>query len=233
MALRAPTVSRAISGFKTFVVLFTATLATLGVLDVPIASVVTIGGIAALAIGFAAQSLVRDFLNGLLVLIEDHYAVGDYVMIDNYNGLVEHLTLRIVQVRDARGYLVTIPHSAVSQVVNASRNWSRVDFRIAVASSADIGKAVDIVRSAIDSLTSDPQWREQILETAEWIGVEALSKDGVVLRASVRTAPLRQFAVRREMNARVHRKLTDEGIELGIDRLAPAAPPVNASPDPT
>jgi small conductance mechanosensitive channel len=231
-ALRAPTISRAIGGFKTAAVFFIAILVTLSQLNIPIASVVTIGGIAALAIGFAAQTLVKDVLNGLLVLMEDHYVVGDYVMIGDYNGVVEGLSLRRLQLRDGRGYLITIPHSSVTQVVNASRNWSRIDFRIAVDPGTDLKAAIQTVRETFDGVAADPAWRNAILEPLEWIGVERVANTGVVLRASVRTAPMRQFDVHRELNQRVVEAFKREKIGLGIDPLTLPVPPPQASPDP-
>jgi moderate conductance mechanosensitive channel len=229
--LRVPTLSKALIGFARLVVYFIAILLTLSALNVPIASVVTIGGIAALAIGFAAQSLVRDFLNGLLVLFEDQYVVGDYVMIGNFNGIVETLTLRIVQLRDGDGNLITIPHSSVSQVVNASRNWSRVDYRVTVAPSADLHKAIAIVRDTMDALQTDKQWRDAILNPVEWIGVELLAVGGTTVRATMRTAPLRQFELRREINLRMSDAFNKAGIALGSETaVLPPAPA--ASPDP-
>ncbi len=230
--LRAPTISRALGGFKTATLLFIAVLATLGQLDIPIASVVTIGGIAALAVGFAAQTLVKDVLNGLLVLIEDQYVVGDYVMIGDYNGIVENLTLRVVQIRDMRGYVITIPHSAVTQVVNASRNWARIDYRVAIDPSADLKKAVDTMRETLERLSRDEVSNGGILKAAEWIGVDHLANNGVVLRALIRTAPLRQFDLRRIVNERIFEAFKSENIALGVDPLGPPVPPPQASPDP-
>lgn len=231
-ALRAPTISRAVGGFKAAVIFFVAILVTLSQLNIPIASVVTIGGIAALAIGFAAQTLVKDVLNGLLVLMEDQYVVGDYVMIGDYNGIVENLTLRVLQLRDTRGYLITIPHSSVTQVVNASRNWARIDYRIAIDPAADLKKAIETVRATLESIGRSEAWRDAILEPVEWVGVERVSNNGIVLRASVRTAPLRQFDLRRVINAQIFEAFTREGIALGVDPLGPPVPPAQGSPNP-
>ncbi len=229
--LRVPTLSRALIGFERLVVYFIAVLLTLSALNVPIASVVTIGGIAALAIGFAAQSLVRDFLNGLLVLFEDQYVVGDYIMIGDFNGIVEYLTLRVVQLRDGDGNLITIPHSSVNQVVNASRNWSRVDYRVTVAATADLHKALAIVRDTMEALYRDEAWRDAILDPVEWIGVETLAVGGTTIRCRMRTAPLRQFELRREINYRMVDAFKQAGIALGSETLPPQPAPA-ASPDP-
>lgn len=213
--LRIPTVTSALSGFKTFLLLFVAVLVTLGEVGIPVWSVVTFGGLTAIGITLAAQNFVRDFVNGFLVLFEDQYVVGDYITIDAQSGIVENLTLRIAQLRDMAGNLVTIPHSTVTSVVNHSRNWSRVDYRVSVDPGADMQKAVATVRRAIHEVAQEDQWRGVALEPVEWIGVDALSRDGVVIRASMKTAPLRQFDLRRAINERVEALFKEAGIGLG------------------
>jgi small conductance mechanosensitive channel len=213
--LRVPTITHAIAGFKTFILVFMAVLATLGEIGVPVGSVVTIGGVVAIGVSLAAQNFVRDFVNGFLVLFEDQYIVGDFVSINGYTGLVEQLSLRMAQLRDGAGNLITIPHSSVTSVVNHSRNWSRVDYRVSVDPGADHQKAVDAVRGALEELALDRRWRGAILTPVEWIGVDGLSRNWMLLRASVKTAPLRQYELRREINARVLVAFEEAGIGLG------------------
>jgi moderate conductance mechanosensitive channel len=215
--LRVPTVARTVVAIATFVVFFVAILTTLSLLGISTSSVLTIGGLVALAVSLAAQNLVRDFLNGFLVLVEDQYVVGDYIVVGNRSGIVEHMSLRSVQLRDIAGNLVTIPNSLATEVVNCSRNWSRVDYRIAVEAGADIERAIGILRRTVDELAADRGWRGAITatEAVEWIGIDALSAAGIVLRASVKTAPLRQFEVKREINARMVEALREAGIGLG------------------
>jgi small-conductance mechanosensitive channel len=213
--LRVPTISHAVRAIKSAVLIFIAGLTILTQLGVPIGSVVTIGGIAALALSFAAQSFVRDFVNGFLVLVEDQYVVGDYISIVPYSGIVENLSLRMVQIRDSGGDLVTIPHGSVTMVVNRSRNWSRIDFRIPVAPEADIPTAIALVQSSIEDLAREPEWRDAILLPLEFIGVDQISKDWVIVRAAVKTGPLRQFEGRREINFRVQQAFAKGGIALG------------------
>jgi small conductance mechanosensitive channel len=215
LLLRIPTIASAIRGFKAFLLVFVAALAVLGQIGIPIASVVTIGGLAAIALSFAAQSFVRDFVMGFLVLFEDHYVVGDYVGINAFSGLVERLTLRMVQIRDVSGDLITIPHSSVTSVINMSREWSRVDYRVPVDPAADVPKAIALVRGAIEGLAAERAWRDAFREPIEWIGIDELSKDWIVVRASVKTAPLRQFELRREINARVEAAFKSSDIAYG------------------
>jgi small-conductance mechanosensitive channel len=215
LLLRIPTIANTLAGAKTFVLVFIAVLTICGQIGVPIGSVVTIGGLAAIALSLAAQNFVRDFLNGFLVLYEDQYVVGDFVTINAFSGTVELLTLRMVQIRDATGNLITVPHSSVVNVVNQSRNWSRVDYRVPVDPGADVPKAIEIVRSQIEALASHADWTHAVGTPLEWIGIDGLSKDSVIVRASVKTAPLRQFEVRRQINDRVRTAFGQAGIALG------------------
>ncbi|HTW85853.1 MAG TPA: mechanosensitive ion channel family protein [Candidatus Sulfotelmatobacter sp.] len=215
-SLRIPTVANAIAGFKTILIVFIAALASLSQVGLSIGSVVTIGGIAALGVSLAAQNLVRDIVNGFLVLFEDQYVVGDYVTINAQSGLVEHLTLRIAQIRDAGGNLITIPHSSVTTVSNHSRNWSRVDYVVSAAPDADPQAAMAAVRAAIESMAADPAWRDALIMPLEWIGIDSMTKDWIAIRAALRTAPLRQFAVRRELNDRVVREFRKANLGFGV-----------------
>jgi len=213
--LRAPTIARALAGFKSFIVYFVALLATLTQIGIPVGSVVTLGGLAAIGVSLAAQNLIRDVVSGFLVLIEDQFVVGDFVTINGNRGSVERLTLRMVQIRDATGSLVTISHSAATSVINHSRNWSRVDYEISVDVAADVEYAISLLRGQIASLEQDPDWRDAIVEPAEWIGIDAVSRDGAVVRARIKTAPLRQFALRRELNERVIKAFAEAKIGYG------------------
>lgn len=221
LLLRIPTITRTVAGAKTFVLVFLAALSVFGQVGVPIGSVVTIGGLAAIALSLAAQNFVRDFLNGFLVLYEDQYVVGDFVTINTYSGSVELLTLRMVQLRDAAGDVITIPHSSVVNVVNQSRNWSRVDYRVPVDPAADIPQAIDLVRTAIEALVAEGDWTRGVGTPLEWIGIDALSRDGVIVRASIKTAPLRQFEFRRQINERVRTAFAQAGITLGAPLTTP------------
>jgi moderate conductance mechanosensitive channel len=213
--LRVPTVSNTIVAIVGFVVYFVAILATLSLLGISTGSVLTLGGLVALAVSLAAQNLVRDFLNGFLVLVEDQYVVGDYVIIGDRSGIVEHMSLRVVQLRDGAGNLVTIPHSAATEVVNCSRNWSRVDYRISIDAGADAKRALDVLRRTVTELAGDASWHGAVVEPVEWVGVDSVSTAGIVVRASVKTAPLRQFEIKRELNARLIDAFRRAGIPLG------------------
>lgn len=213
--LRIPTITSAISGFKTFLLIFIGVLLTLSRVGIPVWSVITFGGLTAIGLTLAAQNFVRDFFNGFLVLFEDQYVVGDYITINAQSGIVEQLTLRMAQLRDTAGNLITIPHSTVTTVINHTRNWSRVDYRISVSPDTDLTKAIDIVRDAVHDVATQEAWKGAVLEPVEWIGVDGMSRDGVIIRASIKTAPLRQFELRRSINEGVYARFRDAGISLG------------------
>jgi small conductance mechanosensitive channel len=225
--LRIPTISNAIRAIKSLTLVFIAALTILAQIGVPVGSVVTIGGLTALAISLAAQSFVRDFIYGVLVLLEDQYVVGDYITVTppagmpTYSGVVERLTLRVVQIRDQGGSLITIPHSTATTVSNSSRNWSRVNYRVPVDPAADIPKAIDLIKTSIESLAKDPEWQDVIQLPIDVIGIEQLGSESIVIRASVKTAPLRQFEVRRMLNARVQSAFAKAGIAFGAAIPAP------------
>jgi moderate conductance mechanosensitive channel len=230
LLLRIPTIARALSAAITILIVSGVVLTCMGLVGFSIGSVLTLGGILALGITFAAQNLLRDFLNGAFVLIEDQYVVGDYVIIDEWSGAVEHLSLRSVQLRDSGGNLITIPHGQVTQVVNCSRDWSRVDYRVPIEPRADVPKAIEVLRSAIESLSAESRYGEWLLDPVELIGVDAVSAGGIVLRASIKTAPLRQFELKREINARVLAGFRAAGIGLGLDPKAASSMSVNLGP---
>jgi small conductance mechanosensitive channel len=222
--MRIPTITHAISGFKTFILVFMAILATLSEIGIPVGSVVTIGGVVAIGVSLAAQNFVRDFVNGFLILFEDQYVIGDFVSINAYSGVVEHLTLRMTQLRDISGNVITIPHSSVTTVVNHSRNWARIDYRLSIHPTADLKKALEAIRAVVEELSQERTWRSAIFEL-EWIGVDALSSDWTLVRASLKIAPLRQKDLRREINARVRDAFGQSGIGLGAPIPAEFVPP--------
>jgi len=213
--LRVPTAASAVADFKTLAFILIAGFLTLGEVGLPVGSVVTIGGVAAVAIGLGAQNFLKDVVGGIEVLYEDQYAIGDFVTINGHTGLVEQVTLRMVRVRDTDGSVVTISHSSVSAVANYSRIWSRIVYRLSIGPEADPQAAIDAIQTCVGELAEDPHFRDSLVLPVESIAVDAFTKDWTLIRASIRTAPLRQFALRREINGRVRRRLAQAGVPLG------------------
>ncbi len=213
--LRAPTAAKVVGHFKTFAFFIIAAFLTLSQLGAPVNSVMTIGGIAAIAITFSAQNFLKDIIGGIAVLYEDQYAIGDVVTINGQTGSVENISLRSVLIRDINGSAVTLSHSAVTSVSNFSRNWSRIDYQLSIGPEGDPDKAIDVIRETIEQLAQDPDAGRGLLLPIEWIGVHAFTEAWTLIRASIRTGPLQQFTLRREINRRVRRRLADAAIPFG------------------
>jgi small conductance mechanosensitive channel len=213
--LRIPTIVRAVEGFKALLIYLVAAGLSLNLLGLSTASVLTLGAVVAFAASFAAQSIIKDVTNGFLILAEDQYAIGDIVAIGTASGVVENLTLRVTQLRNDGGRLITIPNSQITVVENLTRTWSRIDFSVEVAYESDVDQALAVVRGVAEELYHDPEWHPLIIEEPQVLGVEALSHAGLSIRVWIVTAPLQQFAVRREFNRRILIALQHNGIAIG------------------
>jgi small conductance mechanosensitive channel len=180
------------------------------------ASLLAVGAVAALAVSFAAQNLVKDLVNGFLILLEDQYAIGDLVTTGTVTGIVENLNLRITQIRGEDGRLVTLPNSLIAQVENLSRTWSRATITIDVAYGTDVDHALAVVRQTAQQMGQDPVWSYAILDPTEMLGVEAMTHAGLTLLLWIRTRPLKQFLVAREFRRRLRIAFQQEGIAIGV-----------------
>ncbi|MCS6812912.1 MAG: mechanosensitive ion channel [Cyanobacteria bacterium] len=214
-SLRISTTIRALKGLKTFLVYTIGIVNILHVLRVPTSSVLAFGAILGIAISFGSQSLVKDLVNGCLILLEDQYAIGDVIAVGNLDGLVENMNLRITQIRNAEGRLITIPNSTIAQVENLTRSWSRVDFTIEVAYDSDVNHVLDVTRQVGHDLYVDPDWHELFVEAPEVLGVDRLAHTGILIRVWIKTQPLQQWAVGREFRRRIHMAFQREGIAIG------------------
>jgi small conductance mechanosensitive channel len=231
---RIPTISGVVQGTLTFLIYFVAIGVSLNVLRVSSGSLLTIAALAALAVSLAAQSLIKDLTNGIVILAEDQFAIGDYVWIGNVRGVVEYLSLRATKVREDDGRLTTIPNSQVSIVQNAAHDWGRVDAVVNVAYDSDIARALAVIAAVGDQLFRDPSWRDAILEAPRVLGVDAFSHAGVAIRVWIMTLPRLRMHVHREFNRRVHDALQEHGIGIGMpQQTVHAGPPAAAgSPAP-
>jgi small-conductance mechanosensitive channel len=219
-SLRIPTIVRAVEGFKALLIYLVAAGISLNALGLSTASVLTIGAAVAFAASFAAQSIIKDLTNGLLILAEDQFAMGDIIRVGTVGGIVENLTLRVTQLRDDSGRLITIPNSQISIVENLTRAWSRVDFTVEVAYDSDVDLALKVISQAAQALYDDPTWNPLIVEPPQVLGVESLSHAGVTIRVWIVTVPLQQFPVHREFNRRVRAALQENGIAIGVPQQA-------------
>ncbi|HYL68422.1 MAG TPA: mechanosensitive ion channel domain-containing protein [Candidatus Limnocylindria bacterium] len=159
--------------------------------------------VASVALGFGAQNLIKDLINGFFIVFEDQYVVGDLIQVNNETGRVEHLTLRRTVIRNPAGALVTIPNSLVGQVANLSRDWSQVFVDVTVPSDENVGRALASLEKICGDFRNDADWSPALLDGPRVLGVESLSLEGTVLRLQVRTVLNRKDDVAREVRRRI------------------------------
>jgi small conductance mechanosensitive channel len=219
-SVRIPTIVAALKGFAATILYGIAAIVVLDyVLVVPF-TVVAFGAFAGLALSFAAQSLVKDLVNGILILVEDQYALGDHIVLGSDDGIVEHLNLRITQIRASDGRLITVPNHSIVQVQNRTRVWSRVDLSVTVDYVTDVDRALSVVGSTVEEVERDPKWRQFIIAPHEMLGVDEISHAGIAIRFRVQTLPFKQFDLARELRRRLKIAFDREGICIGIPRQA-------------
>ncbi len=183
-------------------------------LGVNIAPIIASAGVIGLAVGFGAQSLVKDFLSGVFMIFEDQYGVGDVVDVGEAIGTIEAVSLRVTRLRDLSGTVWYVPNGEILRVGNMSQNWSRAVIDVSVAYGEDLVRVQQVLREVGHDLWEDDDYRGIVIEEPEVTGVEALAADAVNLRVMVKTAPMQQWAVAREMRQRIKARFDHEGIEI-------------------
>lgn len=171
-------------------------------------------GIVGLAVGFGAQSLVKDFLAGMFVLIENQYNVGDVIRAAGVAGLVEKITLRATTLRNLEGRVHIIPNGAIDVVTNMTREWSKFVLDIGVAYKEDVDRVMEVLKQVGDEMADDPQFGHMITAPLEVLGVQDLADSAVVIRVSFTTVPSTQWTIGREYRRRVKKTFDAQGIEI-------------------
>jgi moderate conductance mechanosensitive channel len=199
----------------TAVIVVVAALTALPEFGFNVTPVAAAAGLASLAIGFGAQHVVRDFINGFFTVLEDQYVVGDIVRIGEVVGRVEHLTLRRTVVRDPQGAVVTIPNGEITKVANLSRDWGQLFLDAIIAVDQPLDEALNALEAVAAEFRADPAWSPMLLDGPRVLGVESLAPNGTIVRLQVRTAPTRQDDVARELRRRIQAELAGRGIQMG------------------
>ena len=183
-------------------------------LGADIAPIIASAGILGLALGFGAQSLVKDFLSGVFMIFEDQYGVGDVVDLGEATGTVEAVSLRVTRLRAVDGTVWYVRNGEILRVGNQSQNWARSVLDVTVAYDEDLARVKRVLREVAHDLWEDDDFKHVVVEEPEVWGVENLAADGVVVRVVLKTAPLEQWAVAREMRQRIKARFDHEGIEI-------------------
>ncbi len=231
---RAEAIQNVLGSVVSTIIWVIAVLIALGEFDIDLAPLIAGAGVAGVALGFGAQTLVRDFLSGLFIVIEDQFGVGDTVDLQDVAGTVEEVSLRSSKIRDVGGVLWTVSNGEIVKAGNATKGWSRTKLDVSIAYGADLRRAMEIILDEAEQMRQDEDWRADILEPPEMWGVEQLAVDGVTLRLVVKTRPGRQYAVTRELQLRLKERLEQEGIEIPFpQRTLWLRQAGEAAPDPT
>ena len=171
-------------------------------------------GVARLAVSFAAQNLIRDFIHGFFILLEDQYGVGDIVKVGDLAGVVEKFNLRLTVLRDLEGKAHFIPNSQIQQVTVFTQEWSRAVVDVGVAYKEDVDRVLAIFRDEAERFFQDPEWQDKLTNPPEVLGVENLADSAVVIRTLFGTKPAQQWAVAREFRRRIKKRLDQEGVVI-------------------
>lgn len=211
---RALTLSSVIRNLLNVVVWVIALMTILGQLGIEIGPLLAAAGIVGIAIGFAGQSIVKDVINGFFILLWDQIRVGDVIQTAGKGGLVENINLKMTVLRDLAGNVHFIPNGNIDVVTNMTKDYSRYVLDIGVAYREDVDEVMEIVKEIDEELRKDPHFKNDILEPVEILGLDKFADSAIVIKARIKTKPIRQWAVGREFNRRLKKKFDQRNIEI-------------------
>ena len=230
---RAATLSSVIKNLLIVVVLAIALITVLGEMGIEIGPVLAAAGIVGLAVGFGAQSLVKDVINGFFILLEDQIREGDVVQIAGRGGLVEKVTLKMTILRDLAGTVHYIPNGTIDVVSNMTKGYSRYIFDVGVAYRENVDEVMEVLKEVDEELRNDPEYKDDILQPIEILGLDKFDNSAVIIKARTTTKPIKQWRVGREFNRRLKKVFDERDIEIpfphvtlyaGKDKQSKAAP---------
>ena len=198
-----------------FIIIFNALLQVLPVFGINIGPLLASAGVAGLAIGFGAQTLVKDVINGFFILMENQYEVGDVIRVGGITGTVENMTLRKTLVRDDQGALSTIPNSTIAVVANLTRDWAQVALHVSVDYAENSDRIVSLLTQIGQEMKADPEWSDSLVADPQVPGIERVSRDEVDYLMLVKTRPRSQYAVTRELRRRIKDCFQKNNIKAG------------------
>ena len=216
MLLRISTIANVTKGIVVPIWIGIGICVVLGLLQVDVGPLLAGVGLVGVALSLASQSIIKDALNGFLVIVEDQFGVGDVIQVGDHTGMVETLNLRMTQIRNAEGQLITIPNSEIRIVANLSSEWSRVDLNIPIPYHTDVDQMLDLIQSTAQTIADDPDWQKQILEPPQLMGVDDFDHRGPVVKVWIKTQPLQQWAVSRELRRRLKLAFDEANISIPV-----------------
>jgi small-conductance mechanosensitive channel len=183
---------------------------------IPIGPMLAGAGILGLAVGFGGQYLIRDFITGFFMILENQYRIGDVVSLDQTSGVVENISLRMTTLRDLDGTVHHVPHGDIKRVANQSMDWARINLNLNISYSTDLERVIGIIDKVGLELASDPAWKEFVIKPPSFLRVEDFSESSVVLKVLGETVPLQQWSVTGELRRRIKLAFDKEGIEMPL-----------------
>lgn len=216
---RVETLGRVIRYIASVLISVVAGMLVLSVFGISIAPILATAGVVGLAVGFGAQSLIKDYFNGFFLLLENQIRQDDVITVAEKSGLVEEVTLRYVRLRDYEGNVHFIPNGAITTVTNMSRKFSQSVVRVGIAYQEDIDTAINIMREVGEQMRADPVFKDKILDNMEIAGVDNLADSAVVLLCRFKVKTLEQWGVRREFLRRIKYAFDKQGIEIPYPHL--------------
>jgi small conductance mechanosensitive channel len=211
---RAQTLGNILRHVLLIVIFFIAILMILGELGIQLGPLLATAGIGALAIGFGAQGLVKDVISGFFIILENQYRIGDAIEVAGVSGLVESVSLRKTVLRDLEGRVHTIPNGEIKVVSNLSKEWSRAVVDIGISYRDDVDHIIDLLGQIGRELAGEEPYQSAILESPQILGVERFGESQLVIRMIVKTMPLKQWEVGRELRRRIKNRFDEKGIQI-------------------
>ena len=211
---RAQTLGNILRHTFLIVIFFIAILMILGELGIQLGPLLATAGIGALAIGFGAQGLVKDVISGFFIILENQYRIGDAIEVAGVSGLVESVSLRKTVLRDLEGRVHTVPNGEIKVVSNLSKEWSRAVVDIGISYRDDVDHIIDLLGQIGRELAGEEPYQSAILESPQILGVERFGESQLVIRMIVKTMPLKQWEVGRELRRRIKNRFDENGIQI-------------------
>ena len=211
---RAKTMGSLLKSIVTGVIFAMVVIMALSELGLDVAPLIASAGIVGVALGFGAQSLGKDFLSGIFMIMEDQYGVGDVIDAGEASGTVEAVGLRVTRVRDINGTVWYVRNGEILRIGNMSQNWAQTVLDIQVAYSEDLHRVRELLADVAHDMWEDDDYKGKIIEEPSVWGIQSLDPDGVTVRVVLKTAPLEQWGVAREMRERIKARFDYEGIEI-------------------
>jgi small conductance mechanosensitive channel len=219
MRKRTDTLKAVVRNVINMALMAVAVIMILDNLGVKIGPILTAAGVLGVAVGFGAQQLVRDVINGFFILLDDQIRVGDVVDIAGKSGLVETVNLRMTTLRDAAGNVHFVRNGEITVVTNMTKEFSRYVFDIGVAYRENVDEVIRVIQLVDEDMRRDPVFQQDILEPIEVLGLDKFADSAVIIKARTKTRPLRQWAVGREFNRRLKMKFDEMGIEIPFPHM--------------